>query len=245
MGERRTVGRVTHRGRTPSPHVSVPPALVELRLVPPPGASVTDQGLDHDAARIRLIACRPVRGPRDRVYRWLDVEAEPEGLGRILHLWQRQYGRRAIAIARLGADRAVVRVTEPTPPACRVAERLGGVCVECPLPAMRRRGPWRLLVPRTSARPNAAARPPRRRVGVSVLGVGPLRPALRLTLRQSRALEVAYELGYFAYPRRGSLGEVARALGVGRSAALQTLRRAMEKLAAGRYGAEVHVRTVP
>lgn len=66
-----------------------------------------------------------------------------------------------------------------------------------------------------------------------------------LTPAQDRALRVAHDMGYFAYPRRGSLGDVARVLGTRRSTTLELLRRATAKLAGRRYGDELQVRRSP
>ncbi|EQD47416.1 Bacterio-opsin activator, HTH domain protein, partial [mine drainage metagenome] len=46
-----------------------------------------------------------------------------------------------------------------------------------------------------------------------------------LTGRQEEALRCADRLGYFAVPRRASLGAVAGALGISRSATAELLRR--------------------
>ena len=56
------------------------------------------------------------------------------------------------------------------------------------------------------------------------------RPSGGLTARQSDALEAALRLGYYRFPRRGRLGDVGRALGVGRSTAAELLRRAEAKV---------------
>jgi predicted DNA binding protein len=80
---------------------------------------------------------------------------------------------------------------------------------------------------------------------VAIARPKPYRSSSTLTGRQDRALRTAFDLGYFRYPRRGSLGDVARALGVGRSATLEILRRATAKLAQGRYGDELRFRGAP
>jgi predicted DNA binding protein len=56
---------------------------------------------------------------------------------------------------------------------------------------------------------------------------------------------VAYELGFFGYPRKVSLSTLAARLGVGRSTALELLRKATEKLAAQRFLAEPPVDRLP
>jgi predicted DNA binding protein len=115
--------------------------------------------------------------------------------------------------------------------------------VTCPLVTPKERRSWRVVLPR-DARARAflrglpAGRGARRRIGP----VAPVRTETTLTRRQDRALRLAFELGYFDYPRRATLGDVARSLGGGRSSTLEVLRRATAKLAGRRYGDELSVR---
>ncbi len=67
---------------------------------------------------------------------------------------------------------------------------------------------------------------------VAIEKTGTFRPRSPRTPRQEQALRMAFHLGLYAYPRRATLAEVARALGVGRSATLELLRRAVSDLVA-------------
>ncbi|HLY77473.1 MAG TPA: helix-turn-helix domain-containing protein [Thermoplasmata archaeon] len=105
---------------------------------------------------------------------------------------------------------------------------------------------WRVILPQGTGiqaflqeLPGGPSTPP------AISRLHPYRSKTTLTRRQNRALRVAYDLGYFAYPRRGSLGDVARALGTGRSATLEILRRATAKLAGRRFGTELKARVGP
>ncbi len=68
--------------------------------------------------------------------------------------------------------------------------------------------------------------------------VGPPRAQLGedLTAEEDAALQAAMQLGFFEVPRRGSLKQVARALGCSASALSARLRRAEAKLVAARGG---------
>jgi predicted DNA binding protein len=75
-------------------------------------------------------------------------------------------------------------------------------------------------------------------VGVSLERIHPLGeegdvPVSRrwdLTPAQEAAVRVAYDLGYFAIPRKVTAGEVATELGISKSAFLERLRRAQDAL---------------
>jgi len=64
----------------------------------------------------------------------------------------------------------------------------------------------------------------------SLVRIGALRGPHNLTARQEQAVSTAFLLGYFDFPRRVQLKDVANALGVGRATAMENLRRGMRKL---------------
>ena len=216
------------------------PPLFEVRFGSLPRPDPLSDLLQREGAEAHLIACRLTdRTPR-RLVRWLDVETDPERIPPLLEGLRRQVRTRRVALAELAPGRVLVRTSEPAPAICSATYGVGGICVTCPLMAHVGRQSWEVILPR-GARTNAllrgfvggkTARP-------AIGRVAPHRTETALTRHQDRALRVAYELGYFAYPRRGTLGDVARALGSGRSATLEVLRRATVKLAGRRYGDEL------
>jgi hypothetical protein len=220
--------------------------LLEVRFDPQPKGHPLSELLQKEGAETHLIACRLTdRAPR-RLVRWLDVEVDPERMDALLHALRQRLGVRHLALARLGPGRVLLRVNEPAPSICKATYRAGGICVTCPLLATIERESWRVILPR-GLRTKTFLRdlPVGSGAHQAIARVEPYRSKTSLTRHQDRALKVAYELGYFAYPRRGTLGDVARALGIGRSATLEVLRRATVKLAGRRYGDELRVRVAP
>lgn len=223
-----------------------PRPLLELRLDPlREGRGLTDL-LQKEGADTHLIACRLTGRMPLRLLRWLDVEVEPERMETLLHSLRRRVRPRHLALSQLGPGRLLVRVSEPAPPLCVATHAAGGVCVSCPLLTADERDAWRVILPQG---PGTKAFLRELRGGKTphpaIVRLDPYRSTTSLTRRQDHALRIAYNLGYFAYPRRGSLGDVARALGTGRSAALEILRRATAKLAGRRYGDELKARLAP
>jgi hypothetical protein len=220
--------------------------LLEIRINSRPDGHPLAQLFERDGVESKLIACRMSdREPR-RLVRWLDIEADPARIGALLPSVRRLVGFRNLAVAHLGPGRVLLRIDEPAPAICAATYESGGICITCPLLGPQEQGPWRVVLPRgsgTKAFLRGLPREPFARAAIT--GVEPYRSRTTLTQHQDRALKVAYDLGYFAYPRRATLGEVARALGKGRSATLETLRRATVKLAGRRYGEELGVRVVP
>lgn len=220
--------------------------LLEVRFDSRSGGHPLAELFQKERAEARLIACRlSDRTPR-RLVRWLDVEVDPDRTEPLLQSLRRRARSQNVAVSRLGPGRLLLRTTEPVPSICAATYRAGGICVTCPLLGTNDGESWRVILPRgirTKAflrdRSTESAERP------AIAEVEPYRSSTTLTPHQDRALKVAYDLGYFAYPRRAALGEVARALGTGRSSTLEVLRRATVKLAGRRYGDELGVRRTP
>ncbi len=214
--------------------------LLELRFDYPPSAHPFSEVFRREGAEPHLVACRLTeRGP-PRLLRWLDVRVPEERASRLVAALRRRVGNRNLAAAKIAADRVLLRVREPAPPLCIATYRAGGICVACPLLSRRPSARGRVVLP-SGARTRFFLRhlPEGEPGRFAVTRPKPAGSEPSLTARQDRALRVAYERGYFDYPRRADLAEVARALGTGRSATLELLRRAISKLAVRRYGDEL------
>jgi predicted DNA binding protein len=131
------------------------------------------------------------------------------------------------------------------PPGCSAVFDLGDFCIRCPFAGGGSASEpplWRVLVPRiVDARTLLAATSRRGHPRPTLVRAGAYRREWGLTGRQELAIRTALELGYFDYPRRASLSAVAGRLGVGRSAALELLRKATTKVTADRFLAEPSV----
>jgi len=217
--------------------------LLEIRLEERPDGHPLSELLHRESAEAHLIACRLTeRAPR-RLFRWLDVTVPPERRERLLRALHRRLSAGNLAVASLGPNRFLLRLREAAPSLCVTTHRAGGICVTCPLASRTERDTWRVVLPRGDrARAFLRGLPAGNRGQLAIARLRPYRSGATLTRRQDRALRIAYDLGYFGYPRRGSLGDVARGLGAGRSATLEILRRATAKLARSRYGDELRPR---
>ena len=239
---RRTAGA----GRTPRPDGGQGTPLLEVRVDGRREDTSASDVIQREGAGAKLIACRLTERDPRRLIRWLDVDVAPERRNRLLSVLRRRVPRRDLAVSVLGPARLLMRVVEPAPAICLATHRAGGLCVSCPLLSGRPRGQVRAVVP-PGPPLGVFLRELRSGDGgrLTIAHLKPFRAGAALTRRQDRALRTAYAMGYFGYPRRGSLADVARALGVGRSATLEVLRRATAKLAAGRYADELRPRGVP
>lgn len=226
------------KGR-PAPSVKAKP-LVEMRV----RTTVLEDGLEgilrQYGARAHLVGCRPVgTGPESRLLRWLDVEAAAPDLESIELALEHRFGAENVASSGIERGRAVVRISAPIPGLCASVFSAGGMCVTCPFLDPADDGtlpPVRVVVPRNGDATRLGRELTRHRVSPATMErMGQLHPHPTLTRRQETALRTALRLGYFEYPRRADLAEVARELGVGRSAALELIRRAVSRVAHTHY----------
>lgn len=107
-------------------------------------------------------------------------------------------------------------------------------------------GEWRVLVHRVrDAHPLLASFTTPGSSPASLVRIGSFQGSQDLTSRQEVAIGTAFVLGYYDYPRRAQLKDVAKSLGVSRATAMENLRRGMRKLAAQRHAEVGSVRSRP
>lgn len=226
---------------------------------PLPMVEIVLSGVDSDdwvtesfrasGVAFRLLSCRPSDRGRRRLLRLFEVQTGGEGIGPVVRRLRSHLPSRDIVASAFGTDRVLLRVSAPLPPGCSVAFDLGDFCINCPFfDKDDSAGPatWKVLVPqigdaRRLLSASAQAGGPR----PTLLRAGGYRRPWGLTGRQERALRTAFQIGYFDYPRKASLATLADRLGVGRSTALELLRKATTKLAAQRFLAEPSVDRLP
>ena len=194
-------------------------------------------------ASVRLHVCRPLDTGRERILRLFEVDSPPAHLGEVWEYLLGQVGPENAAVTRIAPNRLMVWTSAPIPRLCSAVFEAGAVCTSCPYlppsPHADAEG-WGLLIPHAADAQiplDAMTRPGR--PPPKVLRIGRYQSTGALTPRQERAIDEALRLGFFAHPRRAGLGEVASALGVSRSTAMEILRRAMFKLAQQRKSAAV------
>ncbi len=89
---------------------------------------------------------------------------------------------------------------------------------------------WRLLAPRRSSIEALVTTLGKRGIPVELVSIKSVKGAGNLTDRQARVLSLAYELGYFEFPKRINLTDLAKKVGVSKAALSETLRTGEEKV---------------
>lgn len=89
---------------------------------------------------------------------------------------------------------------------------------------------WRLLAPRRSSVESVVNTLRGRGISVELLAIKSVKGSGSLTDRQARVLSLAYQLGYFEFPKKINLSDLAKKLGVAKSSLSETLRTGEEKI---------------
>jgi len=187
------------------------------------------------AFRVRVETCRPTGARSGSLLQVVEITGDPGDLGEAERHLRQRADLEELTILALSPSRRYVRTVSRLPSLCRRIFQSGAICGTCRFsatddPPGRER--WTLVAPRTPAVLRAVATAQAGPEGAP----SPIRrmrrfvPARTLTPRQTTALETAYRLGYYAFPRRTNLQEVSRILGVSRSTTAELLRRAEHKM---------------
>ena len=220
-----------------------PDSLVELRIRGGPVPHWMQDLGRRWGAGIRLHVCRRADGSPRRLLQLLEITASAPAIPEITAYLRHRKGAEEVSLTQLEPHRLLVRLVGPLPALCHSVFEMGAICMSCPfLPSVAaqdeeaREGEWRVLTRRVrDAHPLLASFSPPGNSPASLIRIGSYRGSPDLTARQELAIGTAFVLGYYDYPRRAQLRDVAKSLGISRVAALENLRRGMRKLAAQRH----------
>ncbi len=185
-------------------------------------------------ARIRLRSCRTIGRDGRRLLQVSEISVRPEAMQSVERFLRHRPELRQLSMVRAGPTKLFARTVEKANPVCTRLISEGAFCTSCRFLAGTAPGmpPWTVVLPK-----GPVAQQVLRSFGATggtargeVVPMRPFRPSKGMTERQSRALETAQSLGYYAFPRKGRLSDVSRALGVSRSTVAELLRRAEAKV---------------
>ena len=218
--------------------VDVP--LVELDLPPDPGRHWLSDLTQRWPIHVRFRVCRPLGGEQNRMLHVLELNGSPGDLGAAERYLRRNPELTSLTVLPVSLTRRYVRAIGTASPACRTLLEAGATCTACrfiPGTVNGQGDRWTVVMPRTleTLRVVAGIRSEAREGDTSILRLRQFVPPRSLTPRQASALETAHRLGYYAFPRRTNLQEIARRLGVSRATTAELLRRAEGKMLASEF----------
>lgn len=185
--------------------------------------------------RARVQVCRPLVRAPSRLLQVVELVGSPGDLEAAERYLLDAAPLKEVTVVHLSPSRRVVRGVSALPKGCGYVLKTGAICTACVyLPGRdgARRDRWSLLVPHNQevGRLVASLREAAGGAPTEVFRARKYRPAGTLSARQAAAIETAYRLGFYAFPRRTNLHEIARILGISRSATAELLRRAEGKM---------------
>jgi len=239
-GHRAFAGNARHEASpesTSQKHGALPSELplVEVDVEADPSPHWIRELSQRWRLRVRLDLCRPMASRSSDLMQVVELIGDPGDLDAAERFLRRRKDIRTLTILPLSPSRRFVRAVSPMPESCRPIFEVGAICAKCQFSSAARtsdQNRWTLVVPRTTdtLRIVARGRPGREGTIRSFLRMRRFVPARTLTPRQTTALETAYRLGFYAFPRRTNLREISRILGVSRATTAELLRRAESKI---------------
>ncbi|EQD46960.1 Bacterio-opsin activator, HTH domain protein, partial [mine drainage metagenome] len=184
-------------------------------------------------ASVRLHVCRPTEGRPPRLLQLLEISADPSSFPEITAFLRERVRPEEVALTQLGPHRLLARLMGPLPALCHSVFDMGAICMSCPFLSSpdapegeSREGEWRVLVHRIrDVRPLLRSFTTPGSSPASLVRIGSFHGTHDLTARQEIAVGTAFALGYYDFPRRAQLKDVAKSLGISRAAAMESLRR--------------------
>jgi hypothetical protein len=211
--------------------------LVEVALDAAPAQHWIHEVTSRWPIRVRLEVCRPTGTDQSQLLQAVELIGSPGDLGAAERFLRHAPEIQALTVLPSSPTRRYVRTVTPLPESCQRIFEVGAICARCRFASNGASSPrdrWTLVVPRTRSALRAVARAEDGRSGQMgrIRKIRKFVPPRTLTPRQATALEVAYRLGFYAFPRRSNLREVSRILGVTRATTSELLRRAERKMLA-------------
>ncbi len=143
---------------------------------------------------------------------------------------RRTEGVRQASDASGSGDTVPLLVVLDSPAICRAAKDATTICLECPLNSEAQVASWRLVARKASDLRQVLANLERVGIRTRIEETIPLEPRTTLTAKQRQIVTKAVALGYFQFPRRISLSELAKSFGISSSALSETLRAAERRI---------------
>ncbi len=116
------------------------------------------------------------------------------------------------------------------PGVCKATSDVAIVCLECPLNSEKQPAEWRFIARKSSDFRQILSRLSEEGIDTRIEDVAPLERKATLTGRQKEIVATAVNQGYFEFPRKVSLTELSKQVGVKPSTLSEILRSAERRI---------------
>lgn len=161
---------------------------------------------------LSIADCQPL--DRKRMVMLLDLAGTPAAIEETIAALRKMVGvEHAHAVGSDGPMTGVL-VTLEKPGVCRASAGDALLCLDCPFNSTEVPARWRFVARRGAEVGHIIARLAEEGIQAKVEGVSPLDVEVGLTERERGIIAVAIEKGYFDFPRKVTLEDLSRLLGV-------------------------------
>jgi len=162
------------------------------------------------------------------------IEIEGERAKEMIHQLRQSQGIRRVFSAKGDSRKTLVMIVQDSTPYCVSAHESGAFCVTCPFRTENgtsgKEGHWKLLLNDADALKTVGNSLAQRGISMTVKDVSHAFHDELLTDRQKEIMGIAYRDGYFEFPRKNDLTEIAAELSIRPSTLSEILRRAEAKI---------------
>jgi predicted DNA binding protein len=182
------------------------------------------------ACQLSMVDCRSFN---DHAMSLL-IEIEGERAKEMIHQLRQSQGIRRVFSAKGDSRKTLVMIVQDSTPYCVSAHESGAFCITCPFRtengASGKEGRWKLLLNDAEALKTVSNSLAQRGISMTVKDVSHAFHDELLTERQKEIMGIAYRDGYFEFPRKNDLTEIAAELSIRPSTLSEILRRAEAKI---------------
>ncbi len=160
----------------------------------------------------KIVDCRPL--DRERMVMLLDVDGTPDAVKGTIDMLRKMTGVEQAYGVESDAKGTRVFTVLKKPGVCRASKDSAVLCLDCPYNSTEIPARWRFVARRTGDVGEIIARLGEEGIQTRIEDISPLDKNVILTQKEKGIMAVAIENGYFEFPRRITLEDLSRLVGV-------------------------------
>ena len=184
----------------------------------------------QDKAEVNVVDCRNINGRRSMFL--LDVSAPEEEIEHVISDLRGLPSVERMYSTSETKDGALCVAVLQRPPICQAVGATGVLCLRCPLNCKTEEMVWDILIKDPRNLKNLFEKLEESGIHASVKQISEARRDSALTHRQREVMNKAISLGYFEFPRKTDLTQLAEILQIKPSSLSEILRSAQRKILA-------------
>ena len=165
-----------------------------------------------NGATLSIADCWPLN--REEMVMLLDITGTPIAIKKTIATLQEMAGVKEVIEEESGTQPARVFIALEKPRICGSAEDSTIMCLDCPFNSTDVPARWRFAARKTGDVREIVAKLAEGGIQARIQDITPLDKNVTLTLKEKGIIAVAIERGYFEFPRRITLEDLSKAVGV-------------------------------